>query len=137
MNNTTTQQTTPTPTKHTPWPWHALPRMSECGWGVYATPLSYHVLDHTAPNIDVEANACLLAAAPTAPHDCDDPQCPGAINKRKLDAFDGLLEACGASLVLCNALGRNGATIAYDGISDFCVTDMIRAAIAKATGGGR
>lgn len=33
----------------------------------------------------------LLALAPTAPHDCDDPQCPGAINKRKLEAFDALL----------------------------------------------
>ena len=33
-----------------------------------------------------ENNAQLLALAPTAPHDCDDPQCPGAVNKRKLEA---------------------------------------------------
>lgn len=34
------------------------------------------------------------AVPSTIPHDCDIPDCPGAINKRKLEAFDGLLHAC-------------------------------------------
>lgn len=39
------------------------------------------------------ANGALLTLAPTAPHTCTDEACPGAVNKRKLEAFDGLLEA--------------------------------------------
>ena len=31
--------------------------------------------------------------ARTAPHDCDVPGCPGPLNQRKLEAFEGLLEA--------------------------------------------
>ena len=27
------------------------------------------------------------------PHECSDPDCPGHVNRRKLAAFDGLLEA--------------------------------------------
>lgn len=42
------------------------------------------------------ANAHLIAAAPTAPHECDDPACPGNVNRKKLAAFDGLLGACKA-----------------------------------------
>ena len=42
---------------------------------------------------EVEANARLIAAAPEAPHDCGNPDCPGQINKRKLDVYPELLEA--------------------------------------------
>lgn len=38
-------------------------------------------------------NARLIALAPTAPHDCDVPDCPGPRNKVKLDRYDALLEA--------------------------------------------
>ena len=36
----------------------------------------------------------------TAPHDCMMPNCPGPVNKRKLEAFDDLL----AALKACEAL---------------------------------
>ena len=48
-------------------------------------------------NVDI-ANARLIAAAPEAPHDCEVPDCPGARNKRLLDATEGLLEACRLAL---------------------------------------
>lgn len=37
-----------------------------------------------------QANGFLIALAPTAPHDCDLPSCPGAANKRKLEAAEKL-----------------------------------------------
>lgn len=42
---------------------------------------------------DAGANAELIALAPTAPHDCEDPECPGRANKRKLEAAGEMLEA--------------------------------------------
>ena len=36
------------------------------------------------------ANAELLALAPTAPHVCADPECPGDINRRKLEEYESL-----------------------------------------------
>jgi len=35
-------------------------------------------------------NASLLARFDEVPHDCADATCPGAVNKRKLEAFEGL-----------------------------------------------
>ena len=43
--------------------------------------------------------AKLIAAAPTAPHECDDPDCPGNINRKKMEAYPGLLAACKESLL--------------------------------------
>lgn len=37
------------------------------------------------------ANAKLTALAPTAPHKCPDPQCPGNVNRRKLELYGELL----------------------------------------------
>lgn len=34
------------------------------------------------------ANMKLIAFAQHAPHDCGDPECPGVINKRKLELYD-------------------------------------------------
>lgn len=34
------------------------------------------------------ANLRLMALARQAPHDCGDPECPGVINKRKLELYD-------------------------------------------------
>ncbi len=50
--------------KHTPGPWRAAPRIAGNGWGVWCTENWYGVLDNTAPGIDAEANARLIAAAP-------------------------------------------------------------------------
>lgn len=36
----------------------------------------------------------LILRAHEAPHECSDPQCPGNVNRRKLEAFDGLLAVC-------------------------------------------
>jgi len=49
---------------------------------------------HGGPDQEMEDNAILLHRALTAPHDCDIPGCPGRENKRKLELFDDLLDAC-------------------------------------------
>jgi len=38
-----------------------------------------------------QGDSSLIAMAPTAPHVCEYPQCPGDINRRKLELFDDLL----------------------------------------------
>lgn len=35
-----------------------------------------------------EANARIITAAPNVPHECDDPKCPGNINRQKLALYD-------------------------------------------------
>lgn len=50
-------------TPHTPGPWKHGKTISG-NLGVWATPLQYHVLDASAPGIDAEANARLIASAP-------------------------------------------------------------------------
>src|SRR3990167_11147512 len=37
------------------------------------------------------SNADLIILAPTAPHDCD-PDCPGAVNKKRLEMFEEMVE---------------------------------------------
>lgn len=37
------------------------------------------------------ADAELIALAPTAPHECDDPKCPGNINRRKLELYPEMM----------------------------------------------
>ncbi len=34
------------------------------------------------------ANQRLITLAQSAPHDCGDPECPGVVNKRKLELYD-------------------------------------------------
>lgn len=69
----------------------------------------------------------LLTLAPTAPHECS-PDCPGEQNRRKLEAFDTLLEACNA---LCNA----GKTQAVYFVRDIGVAlELAQVAVAKAEG---
>lgn len=48
-----------------------------------------------------EPNARLLALAPTAPHCCSDPACPGDVNRRKLEAAEKLAEAAARSQCAC------------------------------------
>ena len=79
---------------HTPEPWevskHGTPE-SHPQFGVYAEGRhNDHVI---VRGENASADAHLIAAAPTAPHDCDDPKCSGASNKRKLAAFDEILAA--------------------------------------------
>lgn len=69
--------------RHTPGPWIAR-RVYGSTWQVTA---GHHDLMSTTNN---EENALLIALAPTAPHDCDVPGCPGVENKRKLVAFSRL-----------------------------------------------
>jgi hypothetical protein len=38
--------------------------------------------------VQERGDADLLALAPSAPHTCTDPACPGMVNKRKLEAFE-------------------------------------------------
>ncbi len=50
---------------YTAGPWVALKSQSEFGsWGVYTEALNYNVLDASAPGVNSEANARLIAAAP-------------------------------------------------------------------------
>ncbi len=48
-----------------------------------------------------EANAELIALADTAPHECT-PECPGEMNRRRLVAAEGLLEAARALMIWHN-----------------------------------
>ena len=41
-------------------------------------------------------NAELLALAPTAPHQCNNPKCPGNINRQKLELFDDMVKLLGS-----------------------------------------
>ena len=43
---------------------------------------------------ELVGNFDLLTMVLAAPHECSDPQCPGNVNRRKLEAFDRLLAVC-------------------------------------------
>ena len=88
--------------KHTPGPWPMHIRhvhgtrdsdeMSGLGWDFDddlnpPTPQLRGVLSKAA-------DAKLVERTHEVPHDCDIPNCPGPVNKRKLEAFDDLLAAC-------------------------------------------
>lgn len=45
-------------------------------------------INHNLDFADVVANCELMALAQHAPHDCGDPECPGVVNKRKLELYD-------------------------------------------------
>ena len=68
--------------------------------------------------------------APTAPHDCDMPGCPGPLNKRKLEAFDNLLAALQGWLAVVDEQGQGNCC----GCHYEQETMRARAAVAKATG---
>ena len=54
------------------------------------------------------ANAALIALAPTAPHDCGDPACPGVVNLRRLEVGEELLAA------LEGCYGERGMFVNHD-----------------------
>ena len=91
-------------TQHTPVPWmveEPVPfNVLVNGEGQYHSFVivgEHDVAIVTAERADdiatTAANAHLIAAAPTAPHDCDHDGCPGRETKRKLDAFAEMKEA--------------------------------------------
>ena len=85
---------------HTPGPW-TLKRTNR-GMMVYGNvdggPVAEVIGTMDGGNISDHGNAGLIFLAPTAPHDCDVPGCPGPENKRKLEAFEELLEAARATM---------------------------------------
>jgi hypothetical protein len=75
-----------------------------------------------------EADARLIELAPTAPHECSDPDCPGNVNRRKLLAFDGLL-------ALAQKIADRGHSADCDPWPEkecTCLVDEARTVIAKA-----
>jgi len=60
---------------------------------------------------DVTIHAMLIPRSHEVPHKCDDPNCPGNVNRRKLATFDKLLEACKAAqglVEICEEIGYAG-----------------------------
>ncbi len=88
--------------KHTPGPWRFGKRADDdedqggiegpgrSGVCHFGNAESFDCAPGIAPD---EADMALVLMATTAPHECSDPSCPGAINARKLAAFDEMLEA--------------------------------------------
>ena len=116
---------------HTPGPWRTDPEfdnftvlarngvmVADCGI------MGFRAGRSLATN---QANARLIAAAVTAPHECGDPNCPGAINKRKLDAHAAMLEALEAIYAECESGPIQGLRQVIAG----------RAALALAKGRGK
>ena len=60
-------------------------------------------------------NTALIALAPTAPHDCDDPQCLGNVNRRKLEA---ITEAASHLLVALLQVHPSDDQIIVDHVQD-------------------
>jgi len=83
--------------KHTKGPLHVIlrGRVTRAGLPTYdimhgsGNPENW---DMFAERIEGQANADLISLAPTAPHDCDDPNCPGAVNKKRLEMFEEMAE---------------------------------------------
>jgi len=54
-------------------------------------------------------------------------------NKQLIASTPDLLTLCKWALVLCNALGRDKATLCFDGKAEFCLTDELTNGIINAT----
>ncbi len=111
--------------EHTPGPW-AIKAAIQSPDKDYAIMKDHSIIadvfEHIGPNYerhiaDAEANAHLIAAAPTAPHDCDVPGCPGAENRHRLDAFDGMRTALE---VILNNYWHEPACPAFRGAQEDC-----------------
>ena len=85
--------------QHTAGPWFVVQNGDKIDVHARIAPIGEDLREiGIARNLGSIHDARLIAAATTAPHECDDLTCSGAINKRKLDAFPELLEACEAFL---------------------------------------
>ena len=65
----------------------------------------------------------------TAPHHCMMPDCPGPVNKRKLEAFEDLL----AALEAISDAWANKSPLSWQPEGHFQLLDQARAAIARAS----
>src|SRR3990167_10044181 len=76
--------------KHTkgPWHWHNEKTYNLAGKGSYQDGDILHC--NGKPS---NSDADLISLAPTAPHTCEDPDCPGDINRRKLEAAEEMARA--------------------------------------------
>lgn len=75
-------------TGHTPGPW----KLND--YGTVVCPDGFAYRDHPSRSLaEIHDNLVLIALAPTAPHECDDPKCPGNVNRLKLKAFEELKAA--------------------------------------------
>ena len=72
--------------------------------------------------------------APTAPHSCDVPDCPGPVNKRKLEAFDDLLAALTKIATAPEGAYSRDKEQYLKNVIAWC-QETAEAAIAKAQGG--
>lgn len=56
--------------------------------------------------VNNEENACVMACGHEAPHECADPQCPGDINRRKLEAYPDLVNGTHKTVVWLRRLAK-------------------------------
>lgn len=71
--------------KHTPGPW----KTQEYGYCHVGKNIVTE--NETIAKSTFDGNADLITIAPSTPHECDDPRCPGNINRQKLEMFDELI----------------------------------------------
>lgn len=136
--------------EHTPGPWMKnYPYVwSENDHGSYRVHCTFSTNvwgndGNCTPEEENRGNARLVAAVHTAPHECADPQCPGNVNRRKLEAFDELLAAATNLAYSLNSTPKSGPTCwcnpldPDDPSTHTGACDRIRAAIAEATNTGK
>lgn len=82
-----------------------------------------------------QCHVCSERSGVIAPHACDEPDCPGPVNKRKLEAFDQLLAACEAIL---SGVSLDVYRVAAADMGRMAPAEaafaLLRAAIARAKG---
>src|SRR3990167_8698778 len=72
--------------KHTKGPWIEDKQLDQTRWIIGGDTILASITDCK------KWDAALFALAPTAPHSCDS-DCPGDINRRKLEAAEGMARA--------------------------------------------
>ena len=87
-----------------------------------------------------EGNTVSQVDPTTAPHECNMPGCPGPENKRKLEAFDGLLAALHGLLATEDTDGGDDCQWCSESVAEYsectnpqCPGVRANAAITKAT----
>ena len=119
--------------EHTPGPWcvemgHDGAFKVENGW----IDARFTVADRAPVPFRADestGNGFLIALAPTAPHDCSVPGCPGPENKRRLEAFEELVVALRA---VADAFSQPKADEEAEHNAIRHAYELARAALAKA-----
>ena len=80
---------------HTPGPWELDNDEREgMEWNIHVVQTNHDMrICFMTSDGPARENAELIALAPTAPHTCSDPTCPGNINRQKLELWGELVEA--------------------------------------------